>query len=43
MQLTIARGHLDVLAHDAYGDIIRSGLEHVEQALAARSTERLSA
>ncbi|MFC3964650.1 MULTISPECIES: hypothetical protein [Nocardia] len=43
MQLTIARGHLDVLAHDAYGDIIRSGLEHVEQALAAGSTERLSA
>ncbi|WP_188829734.1 hypothetical protein [Nocardia camponoti] len=41
MQLAIARGHLDVLADDAYGEVIRSGLGHVEAALAASSMERL--
>ncbi|MFB7878103.1 MULTISPECIES: hypothetical protein [unclassified Nocardia] len=43
MQLAIARGHLDVLANDAYGAVIRSGLEHVEAALETCSMERLPA
>ncbi|MFF0542680.1 hypothetical protein ACWEVD_02850 [Nocardia thailandica] len=43
MQLTIARGHLGVLADDAYGAVIRSGLGHVEAALSVGSTERLPA
>ncbi|MGW4235205.1 hypothetical protein ACWEF9_39275 [Streptomyces sp. NPDC004980] len=43
MQLAIARGHLDVLANDAYGAVIRSGLGHVEAALESRSMERLPA
>ncbi|MGW4846449.1 hypothetical protein [Nocardia brasiliensis] len=42
MQLTIARGHLDVLAADAYGALIRSELERVESALARGSTAPLS-
>lgn len=41
MQLAIARGHLDVLANDAYGAVIRSGMGHVESALESRSVERL--
>ncbi|MFI9506466.1 hypothetical protein [Nocardia sp. NPDC052566] len=41
MQLTIARGHLDILADDAYGEVIRSGLDHVDAALAAGSTDPL--
>ncbi|MFF2088819.1 hypothetical protein ACFVVM_33975 [Nocardia sp. NPDC058176] len=43
MQLVIARGHLDVLANDAYGAVIRAGLGHVEAALELRSMERLPA
>ncbi|WP_054815718.1 hypothetical protein [Nocardia arizonensis] len=42
MQLAIARGHLRILAHDAYGDMIRSGLDRVEEALNAGSAERLA-
>ncbi|MBF6465066.1 hypothetical protein IU427_07685 [Nocardia beijingensis] len=42
MQLAIARGHLDVLASDAYGALIRARLKGVEAALAAGSVERLS-
>ncbi|MGO4615936.1 hypothetical protein AB4305_24570 [Nocardia sp. 2YAB30] len=41
MQLAIARGHLDVLAADAYGALIRTRLRSVEAALAAGCTERL--
>ncbi|GAB2670474.1 hypothetical protein [Nocardia goodfellowii] len=41
MQLTIARGHLAVLVYDAYGAMIRSGLDRVEAALDAGSTARL--
>ncbi|GEM37184.1 hypothetical protein [Nocardia ninae] len=41
MQLAIARGHLDVLAHDAYGALIRAGLDDVEAALAEGSTAPL--
>ncbi|MFC9892315.1 hypothetical protein ACFVMC_01355 [Nocardia sp. NPDC127579] len=41
MQLTIARGHLAVLVYDAYGAMIRSGLDRVEAALDAGSTDRL--
>ncbi|GAA5067664.1 hypothetical protein [Nocardia callitridis] len=41
MHLTIARGHLDVLAHDAYGALIRTGLNEVDIALAAGSVDRL--
>jgi hypothetical protein len=43
MQLTIARGHLDILANDAYGAVIRSSLDNVEAALAVESTEPLPA
>lgn len=43
MQLAIARGHLRVLADDAYGEMIRSGLDRVEAGLDAGSTERLAA
>ncbi|MGK8504272.1 hypothetical protein [Nocardia asiatica] len=43
MQLAIARGHLDVLASDAYGALIRARLRGVEDALAAGSVERLKA
>ncbi|WP_081512254.1 hypothetical protein [Nocardia donostiensis] len=42
MQLAIARGHLDVLADDAYGRVIRAGLEQVSAALDVESTERLA-
>jgi hypothetical protein len=42
MQLAIARGHLDVLASDAYGALIRTRLSGVEAALAVGSVERLS-
>ncbi|MFG1794287.1 hypothetical protein [Nocardia sp. NPDC049149] len=41
MQLTIARGHLDVLANDAYGALIRTSLDRVDAALTAGSTDRL--
>ncbi|MGQ4597352.1 hypothetical protein [Nocardia sp. R6R-6] len=41
MQLAIARGHLDVLAADAYGALIRARLCRIEGALAAASVERL--
>jgi hypothetical protein len=41
MQLAIARGHLDVLASDAYGALIRARLRGVEDALAAGSVEPL--
>ncbi|MGW4368814.1 hypothetical protein ACWEKT_24530 [Nocardia takedensis] len=42
MQLAIARGHLRILAEDAYGAMIRSGLDRVEAALEAGSSERLT-
>ncbi|MFR9752168.1 hypothetical protein ACL02S_14195 [Nocardia sp. 004] len=41
MQLAIARGHLTVLAADAYGALIRTRLHGIEAALAAGSTECL--
>ncbi len=41
MQLAIARGHLEVLASDAYGALIRTRLRGIEVALAARSTDCL--
>ncbi|MFC9433188.1 hypothetical protein [Nocardia sp. NPDC057030] len=41
MQLAIARGHLDVLANDAYGALIRAGLDQVDAALAEGSTAPL--
>ncbi|MBF6268480.1 hypothetical protein [Nocardia farcinica] len=41
MQLAIARGHLRILAEDAYGELIRSGLDRVAAAIAAGSTGRL--
>jgi hypothetical protein len=41
MQLAIARGHLDVLANDAYGAVIHAKLDRVETALAAESTKPL--
>ncbi|MET7768584.1 hypothetical protein [Nocardia sp. NPDC005366] len=43
MQLAIARGHLRILAEDAYGAMIRAGLDRVEAALVAGSAERLMA
>lgn len=43
MQLAIARGHLRILAEDAYGAMIRSGLDRVEEALRAGSAQRLTA
>ncbi|MBH0777495.1 hypothetical protein [Nocardia bovistercoris] len=43
MQLTIARGHLRILANDAYGEMIRSGLDRVDAALEAGSKERIAA
>ncbi|MBF6086991.1 hypothetical protein [Nocardia cyriacigeorgica] len=43
MQLALAKGHLEVLANDAYGQVIRTGLDHVAGALDAGSTERLKA
>ncbi|MFD0365830.1 hypothetical protein ACFQZZ_30705 [Nocardia sp. GCM10030253] len=43
MQLAIARGHLDILANDAYGAVIRAKLDNVEAALAAASKEPLPA
>lgn len=39
--LSAARARLGILAQDAYGDVIRSGVEHVAAALAAGSTRRL--
>ncbi|WP_040833698.1 hypothetical protein [Nocardia brevicatena] len=42
MQLALARGHIGVLPNDAYRHVIRTGLEHVEAALDAESTERLA-
>lgn len=41
MQSAIARGHLDILANDAYGALIRSRLDRVEAALAVGATESL--
>lgn len=43
MQLAIARGHLRILADDAYGEMIRSGLDRVDAALEAGSKERIAA
>ncbi|WP_239003966.1 hypothetical protein [Nocardia panacis] len=43
MQLTIARGHLEVLAADAYGALIRTRLDRVEAALTSGTTDRLPA
>lgn len=40
-QIAAARRHLDELAHDAYGDLVRGGVDRVAAALAAGSTERL--
>lgn len=39
--LAAARRDLDELAQDAYGDLVRGGLDRVAAALAAGSTERL--
>jgi hypothetical protein len=39
--LALARGTIDALADDAYGGLVRSGLENVARALAEGSTERL--
>ncbi|MFE7796169.1 hypothetical protein [Nocardia sp. NPDC057440] len=43
MQLAIARGHLDILANDAYGAVIRAKLDRVGAALTAASKESLPA
>ncbi len=43
MQLAIARGHLDILANDAYGAVIHTKLDNIEAALAVASKEPLSA
>ncbi|MBF6212445.1 hypothetical protein IU433_18545 [Nocardia puris] len=42
MQLAIARGHLRILADDAYGEMIRSGLDRVDAAVGSGSTERFT-
>lgn len=42
MQLALARGHASVLADDAYGRVIRSGVDHVAILLDAHSTERVA-
>ncbi|MEU4312677.1 hypothetical protein [Nocardia sp. NPDC024068] len=42
MQLALARGHASVLADDAYGRVIRSGVDHVAILLDAQSTERVA-
>lgn len=42
MQLALARGHASVLADDAYGRVIRAGVDHVATLLAAESTERVA-
>ncbi|MET8233262.1 hypothetical protein ABZS77_21600 [Micromonospora sp. NPDC005298] len=39
--LDTARGHAAHLPADPYGDLVRAGIEHVDQALAAGSTDRL--
>ncbi|MFI7062919.1 hypothetical protein ACIBL3_18200 [Kribbella sp. NPDC050124] len=39
--LSASRARLDLLADDAYGDVIRGGVDHVAAALAAGSTRRL--
>ncbi|WP_169811652.1 hypothetical protein [Nocardia shimofusensis] len=41
MQLAIARGHLRILAEDDYGELIRTGLDRVEEAVHAGATQRL--
>ncbi|WP_459549383.1 hypothetical protein [Nocardia sp. X0981] len=42
MQLALARGHASVLADDAYGRVIRAGVDHVATLLDAESTERVA-
>ncbi|NKY37078.1 hypothetical protein HGA13_29000 [Nocardia speluncae] len=42
MQLALARGHASVLADDAYGRVIRAGVDHVATLLAAESTDRVA-
>ena len=39
--LALARGTVDALGDDAYGALVKSGLENVARALAEGSTERL--
>jgi hypothetical protein len=39
--LDIARSHLGALDNDRYGQTIRSGIDHVAEALTSGSTERL--
>jgi hypothetical protein len=39
--LELARGTIDALGDDAYGGLVRSGLDNVARALAEGSTERL--
>lgn len=39
--LDAARGRLDALSDDGYGEVVRAGLSHVESALAEGSTDRL--
>jgi hypothetical protein len=39
--LELARGTVDALGDDAYGGLVRSGLDNVARALAEGSTERL--
>lgn len=42
MQLALARGHASVLADDAYGRVIRAGVDHVATLLDAESTARVA-
>ncbi|GGL24317.1 hypothetical protein [Nocardia jinanensis] len=42
MQLALARGHANILADDAYGQVIRAGVDHVAVLLEAQSTERVA-
>ena len=42
MNLALARGHASVLADDAYGRVVRSGVDHVATLLDAQSTVRVA-
>jgi hypothetical protein len=39
--LALGEEHMSLLGPDAYGDVVRAGLQHITDALAAGSTERL--
>ena len=39
--LALGQKYVTLLQDDAYGDVVRDGLQHITDALAARSTDRL--